>query len=65
VPCQFINASLPPCAVIRPTSPGQIDAVGAANGFIAMGIFAGQPQAFIDLLMQLAQAADAAVRQAV
>ncbi|MGA3188026.1 MAG: hypothetical protein ABSF22_13025 [Bryobacteraceae bacterium] len=65
VPCQFINASLPPCAVIRPTSPGQIDAMGAANGFVAMGIFAGQPQAFLDLLTQLAQAADAAVRQAV
>jgi hypothetical protein len=65
VPCQFINASLPLCAVIRPTSPGQIDAMGAVNGFIAMGIFAGQPQAFLDFLMQLAQAADSAVRQAV
>jgi hypothetical protein len=65
VPCQFINVNLPLCAVVRPSSPGQIDGVGAVNGFIAMGIFAGQPPAFITLLMQLAQAADAAVRQAV
>src|ERR1700689_3502688 len=35
VPCEFISPSLPLCAVIRPTSPGQIDAVGAINGFIS------------------------------
>ena len=64
VPCQFINANLPLCAVIRPSSPGQIDALGAVNGFIGMGIFAGQPQSFIDLLMEMAQMADAAIRQA-
>ncbi len=64
VPCQFINASLPLCAVIRPSSPGQIDALGAVNGFIGMGIFAGQPASFINLLMEMAQMADAVVRQA-
>jgi hypothetical protein len=64
VPCQFINANLPLCAVIRPSSMGQIDALGAVNGFVAMGIFAGQPQAFTDLLLSMAQTADAAVRQA-
>jgi hypothetical protein len=64
VPCQFINANLPLCAVIRPSSMGQIDALGAVNGFVAMGIFAGQPQAFTDLLLSMAQMADAAVRQA-
>jgi hypothetical protein len=37
VPCEFISPNLPKCAVIRPTSQGQIDAVGAAKAFIAMG----------------------------
>jgi hypothetical protein len=64
VPCQFIRANLPLCAVIRPSSMGQIDALGAVNGFIGMGIFAGQPSSFTDLLMSMAQMADAAVRQA-
>ncbi|HEY7387082.1 MAG TPA: ferritin-like domain-containing protein [Bryobacteraceae bacterium] len=62
VPCEFINANLPKCAVIRPTSAGQIDAEGAANAFIAMNIFQGQPKAFFTLLMDLAKAADAAHR---
>jgi hypothetical protein len=36
-PCDFISTSLPQCAIIRPTSPGQLDATGAINGFIADG----------------------------
>jgi hypothetical protein len=62
VPCEFISPNLPKCAVIRPTSPGQIDALGAINGFIADGLFIGQPKAFTNLLLELAQAADAAIR---
>jgi len=62
VPCEFISPNLPKCAVIRPTGPGQIDAMGAVNGFIGMGIFLGQPTEFLDILTQLAQAADAAKR---
>jgi hypothetical protein len=62
VPCEFISPNLPKCAVIRPTSPGQIDAVGAINGFIADRLFLGQPKKFTDLLLDLAQAADAAQR---
>jgi hypothetical protein len=62
VPCEFISPNLPKCAVIRPTSPGQIDAVGAVNALIADGLFIGQPQRFINLLMGLAVAADAAQR---
>jgi len=62
VACEFISPNLPKCAVIRPTSPGQIDAVGAINGFMADGLFIGQSQAFIDLLFSLAVAADAAER---
>ena len=32
VTCVFISPNLPKCAVIRPTSPGQIDAVGSRPG---------------------------------
>jgi Ferritin-like domain/TAT (twin-arginine translocation) pathway signal sequence len=62
VPCEFINASLPHCAVIRPTAQGQIDAVGAATALTASGLFIGQPQSFIQLLLEMAIAADSAVR---
>ena len=62
VPCEFISPNLPLCAVIRPTSPGQIDAVGAINGLIADGLFIGQPQEFSDLLLSMANEADAAQR---
>ena len=60
VPCEFISPDLPHCAVIRPTGNGQIDAEGAANYFIAMGLFIGQPNAFFSMLMDLAHQADAA-----
>jgi Ferritin-like domain len=62
VPCEFINSNLPLCAVIRPTSAGQIDAVGLVNAFIADGLFIGQSQSFIEQLAELATAADAAQR---
>jgi Ferritin-like domain len=62
VPCEFINSNLPPCAVIRPTSAGQIDAVGLVNAFIADGLFIGQSQTFIERLTELAEAADATRR---
>jgi hypothetical protein len=63
VPCEFISPKLPKCAVIRPTSAGQIDAMGALDAFIADGLFIGQSKKFIHLLRGLAQAADAAVRE--
>ena len=62
VPCEFISPNLPKCAVIRPTSSGQIDAMGAINAFIADGLFIGQSQRFINLLRTLAIEADAAQR---
>jgi len=62
VPCDFISLALPKCAVIRPTSPGQIDAVGLINAFLADGLFIGQPTAFTSLLLEMAEAADSAVR---
>ncbi len=63
VPCEFINANLPHCAVIRPTSPGQIDALGAANALIANGLFIGQSPEFTERLLNMARAADSARRQ--
>ncbi len=63
-PCEFISPQLPPCAIIRPTGPGQLDARGAINSFIADGLFKGQPAQFLQLLNSLAHAADAAHREA-
>ncbi|MFZ0594251.1 MAG: hypothetical protein WAM39_27595, partial [Bryobacteraceae bacterium] len=63
VPCEFISPDLPRCAVIRPTGPGQIDALGAANFLIAQGLFIGQPPEFTELLITMANEADAAQRE--
>ena len=63
VPTEFIDANLPRCAVIRPSSDEFAGAVAAANGFIASGLFKGQSQEFLSTLNQLAVAADAATRQ--
>jgi hypothetical protein len=61
IPCQFINASLPHCAVIRPTDPEGI-AAGVVQFLTDMNLFQGQPQEFFDTLKSLATAADAAQR---
>jgi hypothetical protein len=61
-PCEFIAPHLPKCAIIRPTGPGQIDAVGAIQGFIKDGLFIGQPDEFTDLLLEMAVKADQAQR---
>jgi hypothetical protein len=61
VPCEFIDSSLPKCAVIRPTDPDGI-ATGAVKAFTDMGVFAGQSTKFFDTLSALAAAADAAER---
>jgi hypothetical protein len=62
-PCEFISPSLPPCSIIRPSGPGQLDATGVINSFIADGLFRGQSQAFLKLVLSLAKQADAAKRQ--
>jgi hypothetical protein len=62
-PCQFIRRGLPACSIIRPTGPGQLDATGVINSFIADGLFTGQPSQFLQLINSLAQAADAAQRE--
>jgi hypothetical protein len=62
-PCEFISPHLPACSIIRPTGPGQLDARGAINSFIADGLFRGQPPQFLQLITSLARAADAAERE--
>jgi hypothetical protein len=54
---------LPACSIIRPTGPGQLDATGVINSFIADGLFGGQPRQFLQLISSLASAADAAERE--
>jgi hypothetical protein len=61
-PCDFIAPHLPRCAIIRPTGPDQINAVGAIQGFIKDGLFIGQPDEFTDMLLDMAEAADQAHR---
>ena len=61
IPCEFIDASLPRCAVIRPSEPDGI-AAGAVQFLTDSGLFAGQSVEFFDQLNALATAADAAER---
>ena len=61
-PCTFISPNLAPCAVIRPTSTQQAGAVAAFKGFVAMGLFQGQNEAFFDFVFELAEEADEAGR---
>jgi hypothetical protein len=56
VACEFIDPTLPHCAVIRPI---QITATDAINGFIQDGLFTGQSSAFINFVLDLAKKADA------
>jgi len=62
-PCEFISPSLPACAIIRPSGPGQLDATGVINSFIADGLFRGQSPQFLQLINSLARAADEAERE--
>jgi len=62
-PCEFIRRGLPACSIIRPTGPGQLDATGVINSFIADGLFRGQPPQFMNLITSLAREADAADRE--
>jgi hypothetical protein len=61
-PCQFIDASLPNCSIIRPISTALNGAMAAAKGLTADGLFTGQSSQFFDAVAGLASAADAAQR---
>jgi len=56
-PTIFLNRTFPICSIIRPTETAGA-AARAINGFIADGLFIGQPPAFFALLSQLIEAAD-------
>jgi hypothetical protein len=64
VPCEFISPKLPHVAIIRPLTDEFAGARAAIAGFIASGLFYGQSQAFLTLLHEMAEEADAAVRLA-
>jgi hypothetical protein len=63
VPCEFISADLPNCAVIRPSSDRFAGAVATIASFTADGLFVGQTQKFLQVLNQMAEEADAASRE--
>lgn len=57
-PCAFLQTQLPACSIIRPTSTQLGGAVATVLSFKADGLFEGLPDAFMQLSMQLATAAD-------
>lgn len=63
VPCEFINADLPPCAVIRPSDDRFAGARATVASFTDDGLFIGQSAKFFKTLQQLADEADAATRE--
>jgi Ferritin-like domain len=62
VPCEFISANLPHCAVIRPSDDKFAGAVATIASFTADGLFVGQSPKFLQALKQMAEEADAATR---
>jgi hypothetical protein len=64
VPCEFIDANLPRCAVIRPLTDKFAGAVAAFASLTADGLFTGQSKEFFTTLQNMAKEADAAVRMA-
>jgi ferritin-like protein len=63
VPCEFINAKLPHCSIIRPLTDKFGGARATAAFLTNMNLFAGQPKQFFTTLNRLADAADAARRR--
>jgi hypothetical protein len=63
LPCEFISANLPHCAVIRPSDDKFAGAVATVASFTADGLFTGQSAKFLQTVRQMAEEADAATRQ--
>jgi len=63
-PAEFIPG-LPDVSIVRPTLDQNAGAVAAVRSLTADNLFKGQSAQFFSTVMQLATAADAAVRQAV
>jgi hypothetical protein len=56
-PCPFLNRSFPVCSIVRPTETKGA-AMGAVSALTADGLFIGQTAEFMQLLHDLAAAAD-------
>src|SRR5205807_5926792 len=61
-PCEFISPNLPLCSVIRPSLTEFGGAVATIKSFTADLLFAGQSEEFLEAVMELGMAADAAER---
>jgi hypothetical protein len=59
-PCPFLDPNLGVVSIIRPTSRSQSGAMAAVNALTADGLFIGQSKKFVQMVTQLAQAADQA-----
>jgi hypothetical protein len=62
-PCEFLDDGFPACSVIRPSSVANAGAVAAVNALKDDLLFQGQPREFLETMLDLARAADAAHRQ--
>ncbi len=58
-PTQFLSPDLPPVSIIRPTLTRNGGAVATIQAFLADNLFMNQSKAFLELLMDVATAADA------
>jgi hypothetical protein len=63
VPCEFISADLPHCAVIRPSDDRFAGAVATIASFTSDNLFLGQSPQFFQTVQKLAEEADAAFRE--
>ena len=61
-PTTFLSRQFPPCSIIRPTETKGA-AMGAFNALTADGLFIGQSTEFTQLLQDLAEDADKAIRR--
>ncbi|MBA3648469.1 MAG: ferritin-like domain-containing protein [Chitinophagales bacterium] len=61
-PCKFIDTSLRNASVVRPTLTVNAGAVATVTSLTNTGLFKGQSQEFFSAAMELAVAADAAMR---
>jgi hypothetical protein len=61
-PCPFLNRRFPVCSIVRPTETKGA-AMGVVKAFAADGLFIGQTGEFMQLLNDLATAADQAQRE--
>lgn len=62
-PCDFISEDLHDCSVIRPSSTSNSGAAAPIKSFIGDQLFLGQSREFLETIMALAAAADAARRE--